>query len=68
MLEIERINMAYNKDTNFGQNPNGRESEIKTLVSELDTLRNLRRKLKEPIDPRVQVEVDDNGRPLFPEY
>lgn len=68
MLEIERKNMDYNKSTNFGQNPNGQEEELKRLLAEWDTLKILRQKLKEPEDGRIQVEADENGRPLFPEW
>lgn len=68
MLEIEQINMAYNKATNFGKNPNGQEKKISALLDEWDDLKIVRRNLKEPVDGRVQVEVDENGRPLFPEW
>ena len=46
MLTIERINMDYNKATNFGQFPNGQEAEIEALLAEWDTLKALRHKLK----------------------
>ena len=46
MLEIERINMAYNEATNFGQNPNGQEPEIEDLLKEWDHLKVRRLDLK----------------------
>lgn len=46
MLEIERINMAYNKTTNFGQHPNGQEQEIALILEEWDGLKLLRIELK----------------------
>jgi hypothetical protein len=46
MLEIERINMAYNQATNFGQNPNGKEDEIEALLKEWDNLKAARNELK----------------------
>ena len=47
MLEIERINMAYNEATNFGLNPNGQEAYIKHLLCEWDHLKHRRQRLKE---------------------
>jgi len=47
MLEIERINMDYNKATNFGQNPNGQEDYIFHLLGEWDHLKIRRQRLKE---------------------
>jgi hypothetical protein len=46
MLQIERINMAYNEKTDFGNNPNGQEAEIKFLLDEWDKLKIERKKLK----------------------
>lgn len=46
MLEIERINMAYNEATNFGRRPNGKEAEIAALLQEWDELKALRSDLK----------------------
>jgi hypothetical protein len=48
MLEIEIINMLYNKDTNFGTNPNGKEREIELLLKEWDELKIRRNQLKQP--------------------
>lgn len=48
MLEIERINMQYNADTNFGNNPNGKELEIELLLMEWDLLKAERTQLKQP--------------------
>lgn len=48
MLEIERTNMAYNQATNFGENPNGQEEEIKMILDEWDGLKFLRLELKQP--------------------
>lgn len=47
MLEIERINMAYNKATDFGNNPNGQEAKIKSLLDEWDHLKIRRQRLKD---------------------
>ncbi len=46
MLEIENINMAYNKETNFGTTPNGEEDKIKNLLEEWDELKKERQILK----------------------
>jgi hypothetical protein len=46
MTEIEKINMQYNKSTNFGNNPNGQENEIIKLLEEWDNLNSLRIKAK----------------------
>ena len=47
MLQIETQNMAYNKATNNGINPNGQESEIELLLSEWDKLKVQRQDLKD---------------------
>lgn len=46
MLEIENVNMAYNKATNFGMFPNGQESEIELILEEWDNLKVLRIQFK----------------------
>lgn len=46
MLEIERANMAYNEQTNFGNVPNDKENEIKTMLAEWDKLKAERINLK----------------------
>ena len=46
MLEIEKINMAYNEATNFGNIPNGEEETIKSLLQEWDELKKERSALK----------------------
>lgn len=47
MLHIEKVNMLYNKETNFGENPNGQEKEIEKLLSEWDSLKFQRNILKQ---------------------
>jgi hypothetical protein len=47
MLNIEKVNMQYNKQTNFGQNPNGQEKEIEKLLGEWDALKIKRNILKQ---------------------
>lgn len=47
MLHIEKVNMQYNKETNFGQKPNGQEKEIEKLLSEWDSLKVQRNILKQ---------------------
>lgn len=47
MLRIEKINMGYNRATNFGQNPNGQEDYIAHLLVEWDRLKIRRQRLKE---------------------
>lgn len=51
MLEIEQINMAYNKATNFGLEPNGQEAHIEELLTEWDGLKMLRQELKDSQTP-----------------
>jgi hypothetical protein len=46
MLRIERINMAYNEATDFGNKPNGQEAEIDKLLAQWDRLHLLRNELK----------------------
>jgi hypothetical protein len=49
MLHIEDVNMQYNKETNFGQNPNGQEKEIEKLLSEWDSLKIQRNAAKDSL-------------------
>jgi len=46
MIEIEKINMQYSKETSFGNNPNGQEKEIEKLLGEWDALKIKRNLLK----------------------
>jgi len=46
MLHIEKVNMQYNKETNFGEKPSGQESEIEKLLAEWDSLKIQRNILK----------------------
>lgn len=46
MREIEAVHMAYNGATNFGNKPNGQETEIENLLEEWDNLKALRTKAK----------------------
>ncbi len=46
MLEIEYTNMRYNKATDFGNNPNGQEEQIKAILKEWDELKVKRNQLK----------------------
>lgn len=48
MLHIEKVNMQYNKETDFGKNPNGQENEIEKLLAEWDSLKIKRNILKQP--------------------
>jgi len=49
MLFIERVNMVYNESTDFGQNPNGFESEMDKLLAEWDILKVERQHIKNGI-------------------
>lgn len=69
MLSIEKFNMKYNEETNFGQKPNGKEAEIKKALAEWDSLKAERNKLKYGWTVKENVytnndEVKHNTAPL----